>query len=327
MRIHRWLDFKVTPRCNNHHNKCTYCSVPTLAPEAQESLSLQTIHRTLLDARALGFDVLWFLGGEPTLRSDAEFLFDPVSDDGDIILTVVTNGKEPNWEMFRALFSTRAVRACVQVSLDTFAKPNFKKADPASSLSLITELSRLAEAHSRADHACAVEVHAVISRENIHDFDEFACFFGTMGIPVSLAMVCPWRVREKPSGFNEFTQDELLSVIWRIEALETGLGCDRFNPVVARFIRRALTPAGLPAARQCGAGLTHAVINANGDVHRCMAESFVPGTALGNIRRSRLHQVLHRVDGPAICQENTECFDGFAWDWFSLQGEEQDAQS
>ena len=114
MPLSRWLDLKVTQRCNNHARKCTYCAVPTSPPTAPELMAMETIHRTLLDARALGFDTFWLLGGEPTCRDDAEHLVDPLASDPRVALTVVTNGKTPRWPLYDALFATAARRAMVQ---------------------------------------------------------------------------------------------------------------------------------------------------------------------------------------------------------------------
>jgi len=101
MKIHRWLDFKVTRRCDNAHRKCDYCDVAIDPPDAPELMPLEIVHRTLLDARRLGFDHFWLLGGEASLRDDAARLFEPLATDPDIHLTVVTNAKKAagalNW--------------------------------------------------------------------------------------------------------------------------------------------------------------------------------------------------------------------------------------
>ncbi|MFC1706156.1 radical SAM protein [Planctomycetota bacterium] len=318
MRIHRWLDFKVTRRCNNHGHKCEYCAVQVDPQDACDILSLADIHRTMLDARALGFDTYWLLGGEPSLRGDADQLVDPLADDSEITLTIVTNGKQVADAMYRSLFATKAKRACVQVSLDTLAQDNFKRADPGASLGLIAELHRLAEDYSTPSHVCAVQVHCVITRENLGDFDDFARFLAARGIAVSLAMVCPWRLAAAPARFDEFTREEADSVATRTDRLRTGLGVDSFNPIVADFIRARLAERSPAGARTCGAGLTHLVINGDGSVHRCMAESFAPSTSLGNVRTGRLHAILRAVDRPRRCVESTACFDGYAWDRMSL---------
>ena len=316
MKIHRWLDFKVTHRCNNAGQKCDYCAVPVGVPDEPEHLSINTIHRTLLDALRVGFDIFWFLGGEPSLRDDIDTLFDPIADDGDISLTVVTNGRQENWKMAEGLFRTRARRACVQVSFDTLNRPNPKHADPGQVTKYISSLSEMARDFSTDNHYCCVEIHCVVSRVNLSDFDAFVQLMASRNVPVSLAIVCPWRVVDEPTALNEFTREELLDVAHRIDLLSTGLPTDRFNPIVAQFIRRILD--GPVMQRPCGAGLTHLVINANGAVHRCMAESFRPESALGNVCEQRLHHILRSVSGPALCDEGTECFDGFAWDQIAI---------
>ena len=318
MKIHRWLDLKVTRRCNNYSHRCGYCEVAIDPVSAPEQLPLETIHRCLLDARAMGFDIFWLLGGEPSIREDADHLIAPLAEDPAVMLTIVTNGKKRAQKMYLGLFATKAKRACIQVSLDTLTPNNFKRVDPAQSLRLITDLHGMAKEFSHDHHCCEVEVHCVISRENLCNFDEFARFCGAKGIPVSLAMVCPWKESVEPARFNEFTRAELLSICERIEVLRTGLPIDTFNPFVAAFVRSLLQQSRSETIRSCGAGLTHLVINGDGTVHRCMAESFRRETALGNIRTQRLHHVLHQVDQPRLCKTRADCFDGYAWDRLSL---------
>lgn len=321
MKMHRWLDFKVTRRCNNYSRKCAYCDVAVEPEHSPETLSLDDIHLVLADAFALGFDVFWLLGGEPTLRSDCDRLFDPLADEPEVSLTLVTNGKLRREDAYRALYATSARRACVQVSLDTLLPGNVKRADPGKTLRLVADLGRLARRMSTPSHDCAVEVHCVVTRENMADFDEFAAFFAAKGVGVSLAMVCPWRETRSPERLNEFTRSELESVAGRIEKLSTGLGIDEFNPLVARFIRRILDRGGAEGTRPCGAGLTHLVVNGDGAVFKCMADSFRPENTLGNVLAQRLHEVLGNCGSPSLCREGSSCFDGFAWDAMALDKE------
>jgi molybdenum cofactor biosynthesis enzyme MoaA len=318
MRIHRWLDFKVTRRCNNFSRRCGYCDVSIDPVTAPELLSLSDIHQCLLDARSLGFDIFWFLGGEPSLRADAAEIVDPLAEDPNVILTIVTNGQKRAEQMYLSLFSTAARRACVQVSLDTLATDNLKRADPGHLSALITDLHEIAKDFSTASHTCAVEVHCVITRENLSCFDDFVRFFAAKGIAVSLAMVCPWTLTDDPVRFNEFTKEELLSICTRIHKLQTGLSIDHFNPLVAAHVQNLLMDSTGETGRPCGAGLTHLVINGDGAVHRCMAESFNPISSLGNIRVHRLHHILRSVDKPSICRRSSDCFDAFAWDSIAL---------
>lgn len=105
--------------------------------------------------------------------------------------------------------------------------------------------------------------------------------------------------------------------------LQTGLPVDSFNPMVAGFARRLLGKARTcenPAG--CGAGLTHLVINDDGSVHRCMAESFRLGSSLGNITTERLQWILRRVDRRSGCETRADCFDAYAWDQLALTNQQ-----
>jgi len=63
----RWLDFKITSRCNNF---CVYCGIKNDPPSASEKLGFQIIRRTLDDAIEAGFNYICLLGGEPSIRKD-----------------------------------------------------------------------------------------------------------------------------------------------------------------------------------------------------------------------------------------------------------------
>lgn len=316
MRIHRWLDFKVTQACNNADEKCAYCDVPVVPPGSSEALSLSEIHRTLLDARVLGFDTYWFLGGEPSVREDIAEVFDPLAGEENVSLAVVTNGRLARWDMVDALFATRAERACVQFSMDSLRPDSPKRCDPKRVLGVIERTKERARSASRRGHSCEVEVHSVITRHNLHDFDATAMLLARGGIPTSFAIVCPWEVVEEPTTIRQFTEAEVGDIARRLRALKTGYAIDAFNASIADFVEHLRN--GNRGPRSCGAGLTHLVINADGLVHRCMAESFVRGTELGSVRTMRLHDVLRKVKGPRQCQERPECFDGFAWDRLAL---------
>lgn len=321
MRIHRWLDFKITARCDRYKAKCQYCAVPVRDPHSPELLSITKIHETLLDARALGFDTFWFLGGEPSLREDADQLFAPLSEELDVRLAVVTNGKTPNFSMYQALFATRCELAKVQVSLDSLAENNPKRSDPGQVELLIRELDEMAKEYSAGSHHCEVEVHAVVSRHNQTTFENFVEYFEALGIPVSLALVCPWSVCETPARLNEFTHAELHQIVRTLRRLQGRTRLGRFNDLIASFVEAHIAESS-PRLHMhgCGAGLTHLVINSNGDVYRCMAHSFTGGTALGNIKDVRLHRLLAPVTEAMHCGMGSECFDGYAWDELAISG-------
>jgi MoaA/NifB/PqqE/SkfB family radical SAM enzyme len=61
----KWLDFKITNRCNNH---CSYCGVKHDSPIAPERVRTETLHQTIRDAKDIGFTHFAFLGGEHSLR-------------------------------------------------------------------------------------------------------------------------------------------------------------------------------------------------------------------------------------------------------------------
>ena len=63
----RWLDFKITNRCNNN---CVYCGVENDPLSAPEKLPFNVIKNTLVDAMEENFNFICFLGGEPSILYD-----------------------------------------------------------------------------------------------------------------------------------------------------------------------------------------------------------------------------------------------------------------
>ena len=104
----RWLDFKITNRCNNN---CLYCGVDNDPPSAPEKLSLENIKSTLEDALKVNFNYICFLGGEPSIRKDIVEIIEVVGNAPDIHLRLVTNLKTYRREIYEALFNTESCDA------------------------------------------------------------------------------------------------------------------------------------------------------------------------------------------------------------------------
>ena len=96
----RWLDFKITNRCNNN---CVYCQGENDPPSASEELSLEVIKDTLEGALEANFNYICFLGGEPSIREDITELIKVVGHASHINLRLITNLKIYRKEMYETL--------------------------------------------------------------------------------------------------------------------------------------------------------------------------------------------------------------------------------
>lgn len=217
----KWLDFKITNRCNNH---CVYCGVPQAPEDAPESLGTGVVARAVDDAIKAGFTHLAFLGGEPTLRADYPACLAPLQappqpggnpgadrggDPGvrppgkplvDTVM-VITNCLAYNEALYRAIFDARATRAQVVCSIDTFRGPNCKHQDPATITHHLARLQDLArEYETRGVPNREVAVHAVISRENYDHVARHVRECAARGLDVSLALVEPFELADARAG-------------------------------------------------------------------------------------------------------------------------------
>ena len=138
----RWLDFKITNRCNNN---CVYCQGENDSPNVPEKLSFEVIRDTLEDALEANFNYICFLGGEPSIRKDITEIIKVVGETPDVNLRLITNLKIYREEMYKALFDTHSCDAEIVASFENFSYPNYKRVDPKVSIERIEKINNLAK--------------------------------------------------------------------------------------------------------------------------------------------------------------------------------------
>lgn len=306
----RWLDFKVTNRCNNH---CVYCGVEQDPPSSPENLDTETVAQILEDAVDCGFQFLCLLGGEPTLRSDLPLVISRIAHHEHLHLLLITNLKAFNPEVVSALFDTEAADARVVASFDSMRSPTFKRVAPEVSLDHIGRLQDLARQFDRPGRRRTVEVHTVISRENWDRVESFVLEMDRRGLEVSLALVCPSVVTGSPARFNEFRPSELEAVAGQLERLDQSGLLSFANRVLLSYVRERLE--GIPEQRdRCTAGKHQVIINNDGEVFPCITESYRLGLRFGNIREERFRVIFERLQEFACRRpEESACWDHYLW--------------
>ncbi len=309
----KWLDFKITNRCNR---SCTYCGVPHDPPNAAELLGARTIQRTLEDALALGFTHFALLGGEPSIRDAVESLLEPFR--GQIMaksVMVITNGVMFNEPLYRALYDTSAEVATLVFSFDSFRRPNYKSQDPQRCLEHIRTIQVIAEEYDGSGGRRSVSVHTVISRENLRDVEEHVEFFQRRGIDVSLALVCPARFLDSgtPACYNEFTYDEIRMITSQLEALDSRGHLNFANRTLLEYLHRfPFNRLGLSPS--CLAGRQVVIINPDGEVYPCVTTSYGMGVSFGNINQESLAEIYPRMHAfRCTIKESQACWDHFLW--------------
>ena len=99
--VFKWLDFKITNRCNN---KCLYCGVNQDSPAEEERIQLSQTIDALEDAIDLDFTHFALLGGEPSIRADIEELLTPFSNTKSVhTLMIISNMLIFNEPMYSVL--------------------------------------------------------------------------------------------------------------------------------------------------------------------------------------------------------------------------------
>lgn len=308
----KWLDFKITDRCNN---RCYYCGVKHNPPSAPEILTVEEITAVISDAISANFTHIALLGGEPSIREGVEKLFPPFSEQPDITLLVITNGLLFNKNMYKAAFDSGAGTVKIIYSFDNFRKPNYKNQDPFQILKQIDEIKRLSQRYSDSQTYRDIEIHTVISRENFYDFSNTVEYFKRKSIEVSLALVCPNEFVKDfiPKEYNCFNYDELGIIIDQLNSLEDKGLLNFANTVLLDYLEKY--PYGaLELKTSCKAGKNHVIINPDGEVYPCITESYAKEKQYGNIKERRFIDIYDNLrkfqcDNPV----KPACWDHFLW--------------
>jgi len=112
----RWLDFKITNRCNN---SCVYCGVENDPLSTPEKLPFNVIKNTLIDAMEEDFNYICFLGGEPSIRDDITDIINVVSKNPKVHLRLITNLKIFNEDTLRKFVRNLVIRKVLSSSNTT----------------------------------------------------------------------------------------------------------------------------------------------------------------------------------------------------------------
>lgn len=308
----KWLDFKITNRCNNN---CIYCGVCHDPPTHSETLSMVDIKNAISDAISLRFTHFALLGGEPSIREDIDKVFSVFENCRQVTLVLITNGLVFNERMYRALFNSGAGITNIVYSFDSFKKPNYKHQDPEKALKNIEKIREIVQEYNLDGLVRGIEIHSVISRENFHCFSDIVDYFYVKGIDVSLALVCPseFVLDNYPNEYNHFTYEELGIILDQLRDLKKRRVLNFANTVLLEYLEKY--PYGkLEMKSTCRAGREHVVINYNGEVYPCITESYRSGIQYGNIRKESFKYIYEKIR-KFRCQSEfaSACWDHYLW--------------
>ncbi|MHA1230065.1 MAG: radical SAM protein [Candidatus Helarchaeota archaeon] len=311
----KWLDFKITNRCNN---KCMYCGVKQDPPGAKDVLNAETIAKTLDNALNIGFSHFALLGGEPSLRNDFDILLKPLQKGSRFnTLMIITNLLIFNERMYCECFKTNSDIAQIVVSLDSLKIPNYKNQNPRKILKHIDKIQEIAKNYSNLGER-KVHIHSVISRENFDRLIEHVNFFDELGLDVSLAFVEPFKIVNsnseiKNDDFNVFSVDEINKVISQLKLLDAQNKLSWANKVLLDYIIKVMN-RNLINFKECTAGINHVIIESNGYVYPCLTESYNRGLNFGNIRQESFKEIYLKMSS-FKCESNFSqtCWDHFLW--------------
>jgi len=311
----KWLDFKITNRCNNN---CIYCGVNQDPPGAKDILSADIIAKTLDHALNIGFSHFALLGGEPSLRNDFNILLKPLQKGSRFnTLMIITNLLTFNENMYNECFKTNSETAQIVVSLDNLKSPNYKNQNPKKVLKYIAKIQEIAKKFSSLGER-KVHIHSVISRENFDHLIEHVNFFDEMGLDVSLALVEPFIIVDsnskiKNDDFNVFSVNEINKIINQLKFLDTQNKLSWANKVLLEYIIKVKN-GNLFSFKECTAGTNHVIIESNGYVYPCLTESYNRGLNYGNIIQESFKEIYLKMSS-FKCESNFSqtCWDHFLW--------------
>jgi molybdenum cofactor biosynthesis enzyme MoaA len=313
----KWLDFKITNRCNNN---CVYCGVSHDNVNSKELIPINIITETIKSAVSLGFTNFALLGGEPSIRENIEKLFTAFEGCKNVNVLIITNGLEFNEQLVHTAFSCGAGNVHMVQSFDSFVMPNYKHQNPDKILENISVMKKIAESYMNFEYKCGVHIHSVISRENYNDVYHLVNYFYEKDIDISLGLVCPSKFDniEKPTEYNHFNFAELDIILRQLDMLEKEKKLDFANKVLYEYLQ--VYPFGkVNISKTCKAGKHHVIINADGEVFPCITQSYAKNTRYGNINNKGFDEIYKSM-------QNFICNDGFApacWDhylWNKMEG-------
>ncbi|MCF2138505.1 MAG: radical SAM protein [Candidatus Lokiarchaeota archaeon] len=308
----KWLDFKITQRCNNH---CRYCNVKHDKPTSKDMLSVNVIKKTIYEAINLEFTHFAFLGGEPTLRHDYQELFtpfrDPTAEKVEEIM-IISNILQFNENMVENLFCSNTKRATFTASIDNLVKPNFKNQNPQKVLRNLKKIQKIAYRYEHRGNR-EIHIHSVISRENFSNILNHVEYFDNLGYKVSMAIVEPYILTDSPRKYNEFSKSDFEKIIEQLDQLERTNKLNWANQVLRDYISEYILNSQ-SRLKNCTAGKKHVIIEFDGNVYPCLTESYRRGLTFGNIQAEDFSQIYEKMQN-FLCQSefHQTCWDHYLW--------------
>lgn len=308
--VFKWLDFKVTNRCNN---KCLYCGVKQDPISESEKLPLTSVVAAVEDAIDIGFTHFALLGGEPSVRADITDILSSFYGKKRVhTVMVISNMLVFNEMMYRKLFGSNSENATLVASIDSLVSPNNKNQNPKRTLSYIDKALRIASEYSNAGTR-SVHIHTVISRENFQNLFDYTSFFIEKGVELSMALVEPFQITDSPKAYNQFSKNEIEHIIAELDHLETDDYLEFPNRVLREYLRSFVLGKS-DYFESCTAGVEHVIIESDGAVYPCLTEAYRQGLSFGNIIDERFFDLYKRMeDFRCNLRFNQACWDHYLW--------------
>jgi len=172
--------------------RCTYCVAESSPRTARRALSFEVIQQLLDEAESLGFEQLFFTGGEPFILDDIYEKLDYASNL--FPTTVLTNGMLFRGKRLQKLRSNASDNLSIQVSLDG-AQPELHDAYRGEGTWAKT-VDGIKQLKADGFHVC---ISTTETQANKNQIDELRAFVNRLGIEEQDHFVRPLTRR----GFSE----------------------------------------------------------------------------------------------------------------------------
>ena len=174
------------------HLRCTYCVAKSTPTAARRGIEIDTIRRLVDEAVVIGFDEIFFTGGEPFILPD---IFEMLSYSADRVkTTVLTTGMLLKRKRMESLRQIKSDNLTIQVSLDGGSA---KAHDPYRGRdtwdATVQAVKRL------TDHGFHVRLSTTETPANTDSLTEICEFHLTLGIPEEDHIIRPLAKR----GFSQ----------------------------------------------------------------------------------------------------------------------------
>ncbi len=263
------MEIEFSLRCNF---SCPYCYVPQ--PDYYNNeLTLEEIHHTILQAKALGAKKIIILGGEPTIYPKIKELIGFIREQ-ELQVEIFTNGSGVTSEFAQFLFANKVRVVLKMNTFDRALQDNLAGKKGAYDI-IQSALAALKDAGYPDDQEAFLAVSTVICNPNFSELPRMWQWLRDQGIAPYFEMITPQAnaLDNEWLFVDPLKVHDLFKELAEIDAQRYGITWDPQPPLVGN---------------KCMRHLFSCLVTSKGEVTPCVGLT----ASLGNIRQQSLKEII-----------------------------------